>query len=438
MFAFRHLCQRNGARLSRRSLLQVGALAGTGLTLVDLLRARATASETAPLRSCIQVYLGGGPSHFETFDPKPDAPKEIRGPYSPIETNNPGVLVCETLPKLATVADKYSLVRSCCHQNTGHGGGHREILTGYKSASLEFELPHDYPVAGAVVAKVRGATQRGMPTFMQLGGSAGDADPAFLGPAFGSFPVYSTGKPVGLEVNPSVKLNRLEERRYLRSQFDAWQRQGDSGRLMDSLDSLEQQAFEMLSSSATHDAFDMKKESEAMRKRYGDHDAGKSCLLARRFVEAGAGFVSIRMGSWDHHGNAGGTVTSGMQDNAPKMDQSVSALIADLAERGLSEQVLVLVWGEFGRTPRINSSNGRDHWPQAMSVLLAGGGLKTGQVIGATNRKGEHPIDGACSPGDILATVYRQLGIDIHREFTNNRGRPIPILSNGAAIDELV
>jgi uncharacterized protein (DUF1501 family) len=437
MFGFRHRCQQNGPRLSRRSLIQVGALAGTGLTLVDLLRARGVASETAPLRSVIQVYLGGGPSHFETFDPKPDAPKEIRGPYLPIETNNPGVFVCETLPKLATVADKYSLIRSCCHQNTGHGGGHREILTGYKSASLEFELPHDYPVAGAVVAKVRGATQRGMPTFMQLGGS-NDGDPAFLGPAYGSFKVYSTGKPIGLNVNPSVKLNRLEDRRYLRAAFDTWKRDGDTGRLMESMDSLEQQAFEMLSSTRTHDAFDMKKESDETRKRYGDHDAGKSCLLARRFVEAGAGFVSVRMGSWDHHGNAGGTVTSGMQENAPKMDQSVSALIADLADRGLSEQVLVILWGEFGRTPRINNSNGRDHWPQAMSVLLAGGGLKMGHVIGATNKKGEHPIDRACSPADVLATVYRQLGIDTHREFINNRGRPIPILSQGTAIGELV
>jgi hypothetical protein len=276
-----------------------------------------------------------------------------------------------------------------------------------------------------------------MPTFMQCGNS-NDGDPAFLGPAFGAFQVYSTGKPVGLEVNPSVKLNRLEERRYLRSQFDSWKRQGDTGKYMDSLDSLEQQAFEMLSSTKTHEAFDLKLEPEAIRTRYGDHDAGKSCLLARRFVEAGAGFVSLRIGSWDHHGNAGGTVTSGMKDNAPKFDQAVAALIADLAERGLSENVLVLVWGEFGRTPRINSSAGRDHWPQAMSVVMAGGGLKTGQVLGATNKKGEHPIDRACSPADVIATVYRQIGIDPNESFINNAGRPIPILNHGSPIAELV
>ena len=423
---------------TRRSLLQVGALGALGLTLADLLRAggKAIAGE-AQKRSVIHIYLAGGPSHFETFDPKPEAPIEIRGPYNPISTNVSGTHVCETVPHLASIAEKYTLIRSCCHDNTGHGGGERYVTTGYKSASLEDELPHDYPHVGSVVAKLRGGVQNGMPTYLQMGGN-GAKHPAFLGPAYSPFDVYSNGKPVGLELQPSIKLDRLSDRRSLLRQLDTIKRQAEAGRRMDSLDTLEQQAFEMLTSTAAHDAFDLSKEPEATRERYGNHDAGRCCLLARRFVEAGAGFVFVRMGSWDHHGNAGGTIKSGNDENTPKMDQSVSALIEDLERRGLSENVLVLLWGEFGRTPRINTFFGRDHWPGAMSVLMAGGGLKMGQVIGATNSKGEHPIDRSLSPADVLATVYRQLAIDPAQGFHNSAGRPIPILSHGDPISELL
>jgi len=424
---------------TRRNFLRVGALAGLGLTLSDLLRINggvARAGQAQP-RSAIHIFLAGGPSHFETFDPKPEAPVEIRGPYNPISTNVAGTRVCETVPLLAQLADKYSLIRSCCHDNTGHGGGQRYTNTGYKSASLEDELPHDYPHAGSIVAKVRGPIQQGMPTYLQFGGNGRGHD-AYLGPAYSPFSVYSNGKPVGLELTPSIKLDRLDDRRQLLRQLDTMKRQAESGRKMDSLDALEQQAFDMLTSTAAKESFDIKREDEKVRQRYGDHDAGKCCLLARRFVEAGAGFVTIRMGSWDHHGNAGGTITSGMKDHGVPMDQAVSALIDDLHQRGLAEQVLVLVWGEFGRTPRINKFVGRDHWPNAMSVLMAGGGLNMGQVVGATNKKGEYPIDRTLSPADVLATVYRQLGIDANKAFLNNAGRPIPILSHGEAIAELV
>jgi uncharacterized protein (DUF1501 family) len=235
-------------------------------------------------------------------------------------------------------------------------------------------------------------------------------------------------------VNPYLKLDRLDDRRRLRADFDRLRRDTDAARMMSAFDDLEQQAYEMLTSTSAHAAFDLKQEPDDLKARYGDHDAGRSCLLARRFIEAGAGFVSLRIGSWDHHGNAGGTVTSGAKDNCPPMDQAVGALIADLFDRGLDRRVLLVVWGEFGRTPRINGSAGRDHWPQAMSVLLSGGGLKMGQVIGATTRKGEHPADNPVSPADVLATVYRHLGIDAEQAFVNNAGRPIPILSHGATI----
>lgn len=426
-------------RRSRRDVLRVGVLTGAGLGLADLLRLRAAAApaESTPPRSVIHIFLGGGPSHFETFDPKPDAPADIRGPYSPIATSNPALSICETLPRLARVAHLYSVVRSCCHDNPGHGGGHRYVTTGYKSASLEFELPHDYPGMGCVVSRVRGAMHQGMPNLLQMG-TDNDCLPAFLGPACGPFNVYSTGKPVGLEIHPAIKLTRLDDRRSLKRSFDHLQRTGETRLVMDGMDELEQQAYEMLSSTRAHDAFDIRKEPASILERYGDHAFSKMALLARRFVQAGAGFVSIRMGSWDHHGNAGGTVTSGMKENAPPMDRAVATLLEDLHEQGLLETTLVLLWGEFGRTPRINSSQGRDHWPQAMSVLLAGGGLQAGRVIGATNRKGEFPIDRAVSPADILATVYRQIGIDPERQFLNGAGRPVSILSHGAAILELI
>jgi hypothetical protein len=419
---------------SRRSLMQVGLLAGTGIGLGHLLGRRAqaaTGGEFDP--AVIHIYLAGGPSHFETFDPKPAAPIEVRGPFSPIATNVAGIEICETLPRLATLADRYALIRSCCHDNSGHDGAQRYVYTGYKSASPEFELPHDYPAAGSVVAKVRGPMRRGLPTYMQVG-NGDQGPPAFLGPAYAAFEVYSTGKPVGLEVNPSIKLERLDDRRRLRADFDRLQRAAESGRVMDALDDLDRQAFEMLSSTAAHEAFDLKQEPEALRKRYGDHDAGRSCLLARRFIEAGAGFASLRIGSWDHHGNAGGTVKSGAEENCPPMDQAVSALIEDLYARGLDRRVLLVLWGEFGRTPRINSSAGRDHWPQAMSVLLSGGAIRTGQVLGATSPKGEHPADNPVSPADVLATVYRHLGIDAEQSFVNASGRPIPILGHGQPI----
>ena len=429
------LCDRS----LRRDVLRVGVLTGGGLGLADLLRQRAVAApaEAVRVRSVIHIFLGGGPSHFETFDPKPEAPADIRGPYSPIATSNPGLFICETLPQLAKIAHLYSVVRSCCHDNSGHGGGHRYVTTGYKSASPEFEAPHDYPGMGCIVSRVRGAMRGGMPTLMQMG-TDNDCLPAFLGPACGPFNVYSTGKPVGLEIHPAIKLSRLEDRRSLKRSFDSMQRAAESRLVMDGMDELERQALEMLRSTRAHDAFDLQKEPKETRDRYGDHAFSKMALLARRFVQAGAGFVSIRMGSWDHHGNAGGTVTSGMKENAPPMDRAVATLLEDLHEQGLLESTLVLLWGEFGRTPRINSSQGRDHWPQAMSVLIAGGGLKAGQVIGTTNRKGEFPIDRAVSPADILATVYRQLGIDPARQFVNGAGRPISILSHGEALPELI
>jgi Protein of unknown function (DUF1501) len=425
--------------VSRRTMLQVGTLTGAGLALPDLLKLRATAagSEAPKQRSAILVYLPGGPSHIESFDPKPEAQAEIRGPFNPIATSVPGIQISETLPQLAKIADKYSLIRSCCHDNSGHGGGQRYVQTGYKSASLEDELPHDYPAFGSIVSKIRGPMHGGLPTYIHVpNGSDGGAK--YLGNAYDAFSVYSTGKPVGFDVRPTLKLDRMEDRRVLRSSLDQMARQAENRRAMDAMDELERQALEMLSSTAAHEAFDVSKETEMTRERYGKNEFGKCLLLARRFIEAGAGIVSVRVGSWDHHGNAGGTVPSGVKDNNTPLDQALSALLLDLHDRGLSDNVVLWCWGEFGRTPRINKLVGRDHWPQAMSVLMSGGGLKSGVVVGATNKKGEYPVDRALSPPDVLATIYRQLGIDTHRQFLNTAGRPISVLAHGEPIADLL
>jgi len=425
--------------VSRRTMLQVGGLIGAGLTLPELLRLRqaAAASEAPKQRSAILIYLPGGPSHFETFDPKPEAPLDIRGPYSPIATSVPGIQISETLPQLAALAHRYSLIRSCCHDNPGHGGGQRFVQTGYKSASLENELPHDYPAFGSIIAKVHGPMHGGLPTYIHVP-NGDDGGAKYLGNAYDAFSVYSTGKPVGMEMKAKLNLDRLEDRRSLKASLDRLARHGEKRQAMDSIDELERQALEMLTSTAAHEAFDANKESEGTRERYGKHEFGKCLLLARRFIEAGAGIVSVRVGSWDHHGNAGGTVTSGVKDNNVPLDQALSALISDLHDRGLAESTVMWCWGEFGRTPRINKFVGRDHWPQAMSVLMCGGSIKPGIVVGATNKKGEHPVDRALSPTDVLATVYQQLGIDTSRQFINTAGRPISILSSGEPISELL
>src|SRR4029453_15495490 len=272
--------------VSRRTMLQVGGLVGAGVTLPDLLRLRASAAGTeAPKqRSAILVFLPGGPSHFESFDPKPEAPLDIGGPFSPIATSVPGIQISETLPQLAALAHRYSLIRSCCHENSGHGGGQRYVQTGYKSASLEDELPHDYPAVGSILSKVRGPMHGGLPTYIHVpNGSDGGAK--YLGNAYDAFSVYSSGKPVGLDVKPTLKLDRMGDRRALRSSLDRLNRQAENRRAMDAMDELERQALEMLSSTAAHEAFDASKESEATKERYGKHEFGKCLLLARRFME---------------------------------------------------------------------------------------------------------------------------------------------------------
>lgn len=426
--------------LRRRDFLRVGGLALGGLTLPELLRSRAVAGEnTATAKSAILLYLPGGPSHFETWDPKPEAPAEIRGPFGAISTKVPGLQIGELFPKHAQIADKFSIVRSCCHTNSGHGGGQRWVMTGYNSRSPEFELPHDYPAVGSVVAKMRGPNRYGVPACMAVPPSnLHKNSAAYLGAAYNPLQLYSNGRLSGLNLDSVVKPARLADRRQLRESLDRLRREADAAGQMNAMDDLERQALEIVTGNAAKEAFDASKETPETRDRYGSHEWGKCCLLARRLVEAGVTFVTVSVGSWDQHGSAGGTIKDKYREYAPQVDQAVTALIEDLEQRGRLDDTTIFLWGEFGRTPRINNTGGRDHWPQAMSVLLTGGGLRRGQVIGATNRKGEHPTDRTLGPADVLATIYHTLGVDYRREFTNGEGRPIKLLAEGDPIRELV
>jgi hypothetical protein len=434
--------------IGRRDFLRVGSLAFGGLTLSNLLRSQALASggrqppEIVPApkaKSGLLLWLPGGPSHFETWDPKPDAPFEIRGPYGSMPTKVPGLHISDLFPKLAAIADKFSIVRSCCHANSGHGGGERWVMTGYNSRSPEFELPHDYPRVGSVVAKMRGQNVPGMLPFVAVPPSnLHNNSAAYLGATYNPLELYSNGRQWEMQLDPLVKPERLAARRDLRASLDRIAHDIDRSGMMDAMDSLEAQALDVVLGGKAREAFDPEKEPAEFHERYGKHEWGKSCLLARRLIEAGTTFVTVSVGSWDQHGSAGGSIKEKYAEYAPQVDQAVSTLLTDLDDRGLHDETVIYLLGEFGRTPRVNNTGGRDHWPQAMSVLMTGGGLRRGQVVGATSPNGEHPIERTMGPADILATIYHQLGINYRTEFINGEGRPIKLLSEGEPIRELV
>ena len=457
--------------ISRRSFLQVGALATSALGLSDFLRLQAIAKESsgqsAPDTSVIFVWLPGGPPHMETYDMKPDAPSEYRGIFSPIKTNVPGIDVCELLPMHAKCADKFSLIRSVSHEFADHGGGHKRFLTGYEPKS-PVDTVNDNPMAGSVVAKLRERVKVGVPNYIAVTDSGRQGvdvfafGAAYLGSA--STPFFVAGDPSApsfkvqnLGVTPDMA-ERLDDRAHLLTGLDRLRRDVDRSGLMESMDKFSQQAMNLLLSDKARVAFDLSREPTKLRERYGNHAFGQRALMARRLVEAGASFVTVVMEhpggiapnygtyNWDSH-----AVNCHLFDDArwrfPYYDQAVTALVEDLYARGLDKKVLLVVTGEFGRTPRLSTSigtqtgvtqPGRDHWPGAMSILVAGGGMRTGQVVGATNAKGEYPIERPLKPEDLWATVYRHLGIDWTQSFPDHNGRPLSILPRGEPISELL
>jgi hypothetical protein len=426
--------------VSRRTFLTVGGLALGGLTLPGLLRVRAAQkSSEAPRRSVILVWLAGGPSHIDMYDLKPNAPAEIRGEFKPIKTNVPGIVIGEHLPYQARIMDKLSILRSASHTNAGHGMGAQWMLTGYQP-TIEVN-DNIYPSCGSVVAKMRGANEPGLPAYVNLPHVLSLGKAAYLGASYNPFAPDSDPNSSGFQVRNlklpgRVDASRLRRRRELLQDLDHIHRDIDTRGDMLGLDSFYRDGMEMVTNTKAQNAFDIHKEMPALRDRYGRNDLGQCCLLARRLVEAGVTFVTIQAGGgWDTHGDNFKQLKVNL---LPKYDQAVAALVSDLHDRGLQDEVLVMAMGEFGRTPRINPQAGRDHWPGAMSILYAGGGLKMGQAIGTTDSKAEYPTSKAATPGSVLSTMYHVLGIDYRHSFYDQAQRPLPILNEGEPIQDLI
>lgn len=418
---------------SRRNFLQVGALGLGAMTLGDRLRNTAAAdSEGHRTRdtSVVWLWLGGGPTQVETFDPKMTAPSEYRSVTGEVKTTLPGVTLGGNFERMAAIADKLAFVRSFAHTNSGHGGGTHYVMTGYDNRLADNGAVPDRPGIGSIVSRVRGTNhpETGIPTYIRLGGIYGDG-PAFLGTAFGPFdPAGEARRNMAL----SVEKTRLDDRRSLLAGIDNVKREIDRSRLMDGLDAFDQQAFNIILS-RSQQAFDLKYEDPRVVDRYG-MGLGQQMLQARRLCEAGCGFVTVHFGGWDMHGD----IKNAMNSTAPQVDRAVAAFVEDLELRGMSDRVLLVISGEFGRTPKINGSMGRDHWAPLSTLALAGGGLKMGQVIGESAEKVDVPKTTPITPQDLLATVFHVMGIERRIQFTNQAGRPTYMVENGKPIEELV
>ncbi len=426
--------------MSRRGFLRVGALGISGLTLADLLRMKAAAKERGEAireTAVIQLYLGGGPSHLDTYDLKPEAPREYRGEFQPIPTNLSGVEICELMPRQAKVMDKLALIRSVHHTSADHGAGSHWVLTGFTSNEPN-PRGNDRPSVGSVVAKLRGANRPGLPAYVAIPRPPAFTYASYLGPGANPFSLdaepEADAKVRNLDLPDGLSIDRLEDRRGLLGKLDRLDRQRDRSGMMRGMDKFTAEAYDMITGPAARKAFDLTREDPRLRDRYGRTRVGQGCLLARRLVEAGVTFVTVNDGGWDNHAQ----VFTSCRKKLPPLDAAIATLVNDLHDRGLADRVLVLIWGEFGRTPRINGSAGRDHWPGVFSAVLAGGGLRTGQVIGATGRKGESPSERPVRPEDVIQTVYSVLGIDPLHEFVNEAGRPMAVLNQGRAIAELL
>lgn len=428
---------------TRRDFLKIGGLGLGGLSLAQLLAAEAQAGIKNSRKSVIMIYLVGGPPHQDLFDLKPEAPREIAGPHLPIKTNVPGIEICELLPQLAARMDKLVPIRSLCDAQSGHDAF--QCYTGRKPVKNGGPLG-GWPQFGSLVGKLQGQAERGVPPFVSLTyntthGPYNEPGPGFLGIGSAPFRVFDGNREN--MVLSGITPKRLADRRSLLASMDGLRRDLDATGKMSGVDSFNAQAMDVLTSSRLVDALDLSKEDPRLVARYGTGDTTKmidsngaprvpqSLLMARRLVEAGARVVTVNYSKWDWHG---GTNAEGRSDNHiftreredfPVFDNCVSALVDDLHERGLDKDCTVLIWGEFGRTPIISKQVGRDHWPRVACALMAGGGMRTGQVIGATDRLGGEPVERPVTFGEVFATLYHNLGIDVKTaQVQDLNGRP--------------
>lgn len=444
----------DGARycdgITRRNFLKIGGLAMGGASLPQLLRAEALAGQRSSHKAVIMIFLSGGPPHQDLIDLKPEAPVEIRGEFSPISTNVPGIEICELLPRMASMMDKFAAIRSIVGSEGAHAAF--QCLT---ARTHNPQPPGGWPSLGSFVSKLQGPTQPSIPPSVSLSPKmitapwADPGQPGFLGIAHAPFKPSAEGRE-DMVLN-GVTLERLHDRQALLASFDRFRRDADKSGAMKGLDAFNQQALGILTSSRLAEALDLSREDQRVRDRYGYGsekpagygDAGPLLntyfLTARRLVEAGVRCVTLAYGRWDWHGKPHGTTFENSREHMPMLDQGVTALIEDLHERGLDRDVSVIVWGEFGRTPKINAQGGRDHWPPVSCALLAGGGMRTGQVIGSTNRLGEYAKDRPVTFQEVFATLYHNLGIDVNAAtVTDLAGRPQYLVDHVQPIRELI
>lgn len=443
--------------MSRRSFLQLGVAGMASVGLPELFRARATASpSTRKNTSVILIWLDGGPSHLDLYDMKPEAPAEYRGIWKPIRTRVPGFEISELFPRQAQVTDKFSIVRSLHHDTGDHFAGAHRMLTAHDKGVSGANTEQRFPGIGAIVSRELGARQPGVPGYVAVPHAASiGLVPGYFGAHFlGSQnnPFQTGGDPNGtkftvpnLNLAQGLSIERLEDRRTLLHHFDGARRELDTLRESQAIDRFAHEAFDFVSGPSARRAFDIGKEDPRLRDQYGRHNWGQSTLLARRLVEAGSTFVTVHFGGWDHHWD----LKKGMENNLPIVDAAVATLLSDLDTRGLLDTTLVVLCGEFSRTPKMNDGGnggapmsmgtpGRDHWGNSMFCLLGGGGVKGGQIVGSTDRLGTRPASRPVVPANIHATIYQVLGIDPKLHLLDPSGRPTPVLEDSTAIEELL
>ena len=437
--------------LSRRSFVQLGAAGMATAGLADVLRAKATSDQPTKSTSAILIWLDGGPGHMDLYDMKPEAPIEYRGIWEPIKTNVPGMEISELFPRQARVADKFSIVRSLHHDTGDHfAGGHRMLTTKNMGVSGANNTGK-FPGLGSVVTQQLGARRRGMPAYVSvpvassIGLRPGYFGGNWLGSQFDPFqtggdPNSATFQVQNLTLPTGLTLERLNDRRALTRDLDQVSREIDGTRQFSTRDRFDEDAFDFVSGEHAREAFDVSSEDDKIRDLYGRHTWGQSTLLARRLVEAGSRFVTVHFGGWDHHWN----LESGMENYLPRVDSAVAGLFTDLDQRGLLDSTLVILCGEFSRTPRMNTGHngkgtpGRDHWGASMFCLLGGGGVKGGQIVGSTDNKGTRPQTRPLRPDHIHATIYSAMGIDPKLHLLDHSGRPTPTIEDPTPIEELL
>ena len=415
--------------ITRRDFVRAGAVGG--LSLAGYLRmAHAGEVKAAKAKSAVFVFLAGGPSHIDTFDPKPDAPAEVRGEFKPIDTSVPGIRICEHLPRLAKLADRYAIVRGVSHTLAGHELGTEYLNTGSRPVPSLV-----YPGYGAVVSREVSGDKE-LPHFVAVPTTPQKA--GYLGVRQAPLQTNAVPQPGvafsvrGVSLGTGLTVEEFEKRHRLLADLDTTFRGAEAdSKLIDGLDRFAHQAYDLIRSPKAREAFDVSREKPEVAADFGTSRFGMSCLLAARLVAAGVRFVTVTFGGWDTHGNN----FRALKDNLlPQLDQGLAALLAHLEDRGLLDGTVVFVVGEFGRTPKVNARAGRDHWPRAMTALLAGGGVRGGRVVGASDGQGMGPAGDGYTPDQLAATFYHTLGIDHAKEYHTNTGRPVMVVRDGSVI----